>query len=61
MGYGIVKSKSVHYELDKFNKQQWYVPDSRCNLHSVTCLIEKGCKTNLGNNYCMLMYDKDDE
>ncbi|GFX45340.1 retrovirus-related Pol polyprotein from transposon TNT 1-94 [Trichonephila clavipes] len=34
-----------------------YVPQLRCNLLSVTCLMDKGCKIKSGNN-CVLIYDK---
>ncbi|GFS59818.1 retrovirus-related Pol polyprotein from transposon TNT 1-94 [Trichonephila clavipes] len=34
-----------------------YVPQLRCNLLSVTCLMDKGCKIKSENN-CVLIYDK---
>ncbi|GFU59007.1 retrovirus-related Pol polyprotein from transposon TNT 1-94 [Trichonephila clavipes] len=37
-----------------------YVPQLRCNLLSVTCLMDKGCKIKSGNN-CVLIYDKNDK
>ncbi|GFW29485.1 retrovirus-related Pol polyprotein from transposon RE2 [Trichonephila clavipes] len=37
-----------------------YVPQLRCNLLSVTCLMDKGCKIKSENN-CVLIYDKNDK
>ncbi|GFX33253.1 retrovirus-related Pol polyprotein from transposon TNT 1-94 [Trichonephila clavipes] len=37
-----------------------YVPQLRCNLLSVTCLMDKGCKIKSKNN-CILIYDKNDK
>ncbi|GFT33270.1 retrovirus-related Pol polyprotein from transposon TNT 1-94 [Trichonephila clavipes] len=37
-----------------------YVPQLRCNLLSVTCLMDKGCKIKSENNR-VLIYDKNDK
>ncbi|GFV93081.1 retrovirus-related Pol polyprotein from transposon TNT 1-94 [Trichonephila clavipes] len=37
-----------------------YVPQLICNLLSVTCLMDKGCKIKSENN-CVLIYDKNDK
>ncbi|GFX84851.1 retrovirus-related Pol polyprotein from transposon TNT 1-94 [Trichonephila clavipes] len=37
-----------------------YVHQLRCNLLSVTCLMDKGCKIKSENN-CVLIYDKNDK
>ncbi|GBN69512.1 Retrovirus-related Pol polyprotein from transposon TNT 1-94, partial [Araneus ventricosus] len=60
-GFGTVKAKTVSTKygnpLNVTIENVSYVPQLRCNLLSVICLMDKGYKIKSDNN-CVLIYDK---
>ncbi|GBN13319.1 Retrovirus-related Pol polyprotein from transposon TNT 1-94 [Araneus ventricosus] len=60
-GFGTVKAKTVSTKygnpLNITIENVSYVPQLRCNLLSVICLMDKGYKIKSDNN-CVLIYDK---
>ncbi|GBM29160.1 Retrovirus-related Pol polyprotein from transposon TNT 1-94 [Araneus ventricosus] len=60
-GFGTIKAKTVSTKygnpLNGTIENVSYVPQLRCNLLSVICLMDKGYKIKSDNN-CVLIYDK---